>query len=410
MRTGTGKYGLRYALKASYGKVAHCSLSVDGGTRAELDLPEGTAHFVEHSIFRGTQHKSASRINSYLDRLGGELNAYTTKEEIVLHATVLKEDLRKAASLLLELACDATFPENEIETERGVVLDEIISYKDSPSDDIYDNFEHRFFEGSSLDRFILGTSESVRSISREDMERFYRRCFQPGRMALSIVAPMSEEKMEELVLKLEECYFSHYKATDESSSVTDERPVPHAFDLREDKDLHESNVVIGAPAVSIYETEERLRTVLLANILGGPASDSLLGRYIRERRGWVYGIECSYNQYRDCGLVSISLGCDRENLERCLKAVQRITGRVCENAMSERSLNACKKQLFGQLAISSDSGEAQCLSMGKSLLSFGKIWSDSLTREMIEAITPEQLRACAESIFRSERLARLIYI
>ncbi len=410
MRTGTGKYGLRYALRASYGKVAHCSLSVEGGTRAELDLPEGTAHFVEHSIFRGTAHKSSSRINSYLDRLGGELNAYTTKEEIVLHATVLKEDLRKAASLLLELACDATFPENEIETERGVVLDEIISYKDSPSDDIYDNFEHRFFEGCSLDRFILGTSESVRSISCDDLQRFYRRCFQPKRMVLSIVAPMSEEKMEELVLKLEELYFARHESAGTVPVAAGDIPSPHAFDLREDKDLHEANVVIGAPAVSIYDTQERLRTVLLANILGGPASDSLLGRYIRERRGWVYSIECSYNQYRDCGLVSISLGCDKENLERCLKAVHRITGRVCETAMSERSLSACKKQLFGQLAISSDSGEAQCLSMGKSMLSFGKIWSDSLTREMIEAITPEQLRSCAESIFRSDRLSRLIYI
>lgn len=410
MRTGTGKYGLRYALKASYGKVAHCSLSVDGGTRAELDLPEGTAHFVEHSIFRGTAHKSASRINSYLDRLGGELNAYTTKEEIVLHATVLKEDLRKAASLLIELACDATFPENEIETERGVVLDEIISYKDSPSDDIYDNFEHRFFEGCSLERFILGTSESVRSISRSDMERFYLRCFRPERMALSIVAPMSEDKMEELVLKLEELYFSGHESGTESPFAEETRPTAHAFDLREDKDLHEANAVIGAPAASIYDTQERLRTVLLANILGGPASDSLLGRYLRERRGWVYGIECAYNQYRDCGLVSISLGCDRDNLERCLKAVHRIIGRVCESAMNERSLNACKKQLFGQLAISSDSGEAQCLSMGKSMLSFGKIWSDSLTREMIEAITPEQLRSCAESIFRSGQFASLIYI
>ncbi len=410
MKTGTGKYGLRYALKASSGKVAHCSLSVDGGTRAELDMPEGTAHFVEHSIFRGTAHKSASRINSYLDRLGGELNAYTTKEEIVLHATVLKEDLRKAASLLLELACDATFPENEIETERGVVLDEIISYKDSPSDDIYDNFEHRFFEGCSLERFILGTAESVRAISRDDMERFYHRCFRPERMALSIVAPMSEDKMEELVLKLEELHFSGYESVSETLFAEESRPMAHAFDLREEKELHEANAVIGAPAASLYDTQERLRTVLLANILGGPASDSLLGRYLRERRGWVYGIECSYNQYRDCGLVSISLGCDRDNLDRCLKAVHRITDRVCESAMSERSLSTCKKQLFGQLAISSDSGEAQCLSMGKSMLSFGKIWSDSMTREMIEAVTPEQLRACAESIFRSDRLARLIYI
>ena len=137
MRSGRTEYGLKYAVKRSASKVGYCSLGVRCGTRAEAELPEGTAHLVEHTLFKGTKNRSAGRINSYLDRLGGELNAYTTKEEIVLHSTVLKEDIWKACGLLLDIATCATFPQHEVETEKGVVLDEIISYKDSPSEDIY---------------------------------------------------------------------------------------------------------------------------------------------------------------------------------------------------------------------------------------------------------------------------------
>ena len=192
---------MQYAVKGSNGKVGYCSLSIKCGTRAEGDLPEGTAHFVEHTIFKGTKRLSAARINSYLDRLGGELNAYTTKEEIVLHATVLREDIWKAVGLLLEIATEATFPEHEVETERGVILDEIISYKDSPSEDIFDNFESRFFAGSPLGRLTLGTLESVGKATVEDLKTYYRRNFIPRNMALCIVASGDEADLEKQVLK-----------------------------------------------------------------------------------------------------------------------------------------------------------------------------------------------------------------
>ena len=202
MRSGRSESGLQYAVKSSASKVGYCSLSVKCGTRAEGDLPEGTAHFVEHTLFKGTTRKSAARINSYLDRLGGELNAYTTKEEIVLHATVLREDIWKAVGLLLEIATEATFPEHEVQTERGVILDEIISYKDSPSEDIFDNFESRFFAGSPLGRLTLGTLESVGKTTVEDLKTYYRRNFIPQNMALCIVASGDEEELEKQVLKL----------------------------------------------------------------------------------------------------------------------------------------------------------------------------------------------------------------
>ena len=380
MRSGRSESGLQYAVKSSASKVGYCSLSIKCGTRAEGELPEGTAHFVEHTIFKGTRRFSAARINSYLDRLGGELNAYTTKEEIVLHATVLREDIWKAVGLLLEIATEATFPEHEVETERGVVLDEIISYKDSPSEDIFDTFESRFFEGSPLGRLTLGTVGSVSAATVDDLKTYYRRNFIPSNMALCIVASGDEEKLEKQMLALA----GKYIMPGEDQMVIpgeDQTVIPgedrvsssRLFDITEDKNNHEVNVVIGAEAPSLYGEKKRIAAVLLANILGGPASNSLLGAELREKHGWVYAIECGYSQYSDTGLMTVSLGCDKSNLKKCLKAVDRILSKVRETEMSPAALKAAKKQLLGQLAISSDSGETQCLSMGKSLLAFGKI-------------------------------------
>ncbi len=196
MKTGTTAEGVRYAVRQGGRAVGYCALTIGCGTRDEGDYPAGIAHFVEHTLFRGTRLKSAAVINSYLDRLGGELNAYTTKEEIVLHATVLKEDLRKAVKLLFELATEATFPDAAIETERGVVLDEIISYKDNPAEDVYDRFEGLLFEGHPLGTPILGTATSVRKITPEMLRRFVSEKFLPSKMVLSIVADIPEEQME----------------------------------------------------------------------------------------------------------------------------------------------------------------------------------------------------------------------
>ena len=208
MRSGTASSGLRYAVRRSASPVAWCALSIHCGTRDEAGFPGGIAHFVEHTLFRGTRRKSAAVISSYLDRLGGELNAYTTKEEIVLHATVLKEDLGKAARLLFELATEATFPDKEIETERGVVLDEIISYKDNPAEDVYDRFEELLFAGSPLQTPILGTTASVKKITPEMLRSFVREQFVPETMVFTVVADIGEAKLEKQVLKIIDHVFS----------------------------------------------------------------------------------------------------------------------------------------------------------------------------------------------------------
>ena len=422
MRSGTAPCGLRYAVRRGGSAVGYCALSLRCGTRDEDGFPNGIAHFAEHTMFRGTKRKSASVIAGYLDRLGGELNAYTTKEEIVLHATVLKEDLGKAAGLLFELATEATFPDAEIETERGVVLDEIISYKDNPAEDVYDKFEGLLFEGHPLGLPILGTTASVKRIKPEDLRRFARTFFVPDRMALTLVADIDEKVLENRVLKRVEKLFGGERGTlpgafarigsrsDAPGRVPLSPPTSLPFSKTVDKRHHEVNAVVGNRAPSLYEQEDRITAAVLCNILGGPASNSLLNKVLREKNGWVYGVECTYTQYADTGIAAITFGCDKPNLERCLKALDKILARLREEPLSERTLKAYKKQLLGQLAIASDNGEAQCLSMGKSLLAWSRIDTSAEMRARIEAVTPEALQKMAARIFDPDRLCKLIYL
>lgn len=419
MRTGTCPNGLRYAVKRSGNAVAYCALSIGAGTRDETysasgrPFPAGTAHFTEHTMFRGTLHKSASVISSYLDRLGGELNAYTTKEEIVLHATVLKEDLGKAARLLFELATQSTFLDSEIETERGVILDEIISYKDNPAEDIYDSFEGMLFKGSPLETPILGTLASVKKITPSLLQRFVAEKFIPSRMAFTVVADIDEKVLEKRVLKIASEGISKKLSLRDPVRANSYFDMPSAainFNKVIDKRNHEVNAVIGGRAPGLYDMPDRLVAAMLVNLLGGPASNSLLNAELREKKGWVYGIECSYTQYADTGVFAIAFGCDKPNLQQCLDAIHRILEKLCAKPLSDARLRACRKQLLGQLAISSESGEAQCLSMGKSLLAWGTVMSPEETRQRLSSITATDLQSMARRLFAKDNLSSLVYL
>ena len=410
MISGRADCGIRYAVKRSGSAVAYCSLGIACGTRYEQGFHSGIAHFTEHTLFKGTEHKSSSVINGYLDRLGGELNAYTTKEEIVLHATILKEDLSKASSLLMEIATEATFPDNEVNTERGVVIDEIKSYKDSPSEDVYDRFEEKLFRGHSLSMPILGTPQSVRATSAEELRRFYKEKFVPGSMVFTIVADIDEKRMEADLLRTFDKFFSGSGMVSGEMTRPESITLDNVFDEVINKRNHEANAVIGGYAPSLYEEKERIATSLMSNILGGPAMNSILNDILREKHGWVYGVESSYTQYSDTGIMAISLGCERENTEKCIDAVRREISKFQDNALTDRKLRAAKKQFLGQIAISSDNGEAQCLSMGKSLLAYGRVASAEEIKREIEAVSADMIRDMACRIFAPDRTSSLIML
>ena len=410
MISGRADCGIRYAVKRSGSAVAYCSLGIACGTRYEQGFHSGIAHFTEHTLFKGTEHKSSSVINGYLDRLGGELNAYTTKEEIVLHATILKEDLSKASSLLMEIATEATFPDNEVNTERGVVIDEIKSYKDSPSEDVYDRFEEKLFRGHSLSMPILGTPQSVRATSADELRRFYKEKFVPGSMVFTIVADIDEKRMEADLLRTFDKFFSGSGMVSGELTRPGSVTLDNVFDEVINKRNHEANAVLGGYAPSLYEEKERIATSLMSNILGGPAMNSILNDILREKHGWVYGVESSYTQYSDTGIMAISLGCERENTEKCIDAVRREISKFQDNALTDRKLRAAKKQFLGQIAISSDNGESQCLSMGKSLLAYGKVASAEEIKREIEAVSADLIRDMACRIFAPDRTSCLILL
>lgn len=410
MITGKTECGIRYAVKRSGSAVAYCSLGITCGTRSETGFHSGIAHFTEHTLFKGTAHKKSSVINGYLDKLGGELNAYTTKEEIVLHATVLKEDLMKASSLLMEIATSATFPENEVNTERGVVIDEIKSYKDNPAEDIYDRFEEKLFAGHPLTNPILGSVKSVKEITSEELRRFVKEKFVPEAMAFTIVADIDEKRMEAGLLKLVGKFFADFRPSGNGLVRPARVELCNVFDEMISRKTHEANAVVGGYAPSLYEENERLATVLLSNILAGPAMNSILNSILREKHGWVYGVESSYTQYADTGILAISLGCEKENLDKCLAAIDKEILKLQTQELTERKLNAAKKQLLGQLAISSDNGEAQCLSMGKSLLAYDKVASAEEIKREIEAVSADMIRDMACRIFAPDRTSSLIML
>lgn len=410
MISGRADCGIRYAVKRSGSAVAYCSLGIACGTRYEQGFHSGIAHFTEHTLFKGTEHKSSSVINGYLDRLGGELNAYTTKEEIVLHATILKEDLSKASSLLMEIATEATFPDNEVNTERGVVIDEIKSYKDSPSEDVYDRFEEKLFRGHSLSMPILGTPQSVRATSADELRRFYKEKFVPESMVFTIVADIDEKRMEAALLRTFDKFFSGSGMVSGELTRPESVTLDNVFDEVINKRNHEANAVIGGYAPSLYEEKERIATSLMSNILGGPAMNSILNDILREKHGWVYGVESSYTQYSDTGIMAISLGCERENTEKCIDAVRREISKLQDNTLTDRKLRAAKKQFLGQIAISSDNGESQCLSMGKSLLAYGKVASAEEIKREIEAVSADLIRDMACRIFAPDRTSSLIML
>ncbi len=430
MLEGRCACGVSYAVKRGGNAVAYCALSVRCGTRDEMGFPSGTAHFVEHTIFKGTARHNAAAINSCLDKLGGELNAYTTKEEIVLHATVLKEDLNKAGSLLFELVTCPTFPEGEVETERGVIIDEIHSYKDAPAEEIYDVFEEMLFKGHPLSGPILGTVKSVRKITPAELARFVREKFVPENMAFTVVADIPEAILAKRVEKLVAKFFGspasgasgHHisggvSGTSDGATVPS-RPADHPkadlntaqFNLTLNRRNHQVNCVIGGLAPTLYDHSERIAMVLLTNIIGGPASNSILNAILREKRGWVYAVECSYTQYADSGIIAISLGCEKENLEKCRRTIDRELAKLREAPLSAAKLRAAKKQLLGQVAIGSDNGENQCLSMGKSLMAYGHVFTDEEGKRQIEAVTATDLQALAVKYFSPSTLSTLIFV
>ena len=424
---------MKFSFKRVTSPVAVCAVSTMVGTRNEEPAYNGLAHLNEHMLFKGTEKRGAASINNILENVGGELNAYTTKEETVVHATVLKEDLRRAVELLLELLFTSTYPDKELLKEREVVYEEIISYKDSPADSIYEDFECRLFEGHPLKYPILGTRKTLSRIESSTLKEYLHKWFIPDNMAISVVADMEESQVVKIVERAlrKYCPGQHCDIIRESTlqplvagtagfstagggTAADGAtplvwtPVP-PFRIEINKKHHQAHCIIGTRAYSYTQERERLALALLANILGGPAMNARLNTVLREKNALVYTVEACFNPYSDTGLFTIYFGCDKPLVERSLRLVRKELERVIEAPLSSRALANAKKQLLGQLAIASDNSEAQCLSMGKSMMIFGYIEPMETTRSKIESLTSSELQRVAQEILAWDNLSILIY-
>ena len=409
--TKTFECGLRFAFRRTRSQVAYSALAIKSGTRNEPEGFSGIAHMTEHMLFKGTLKRTPQQISNRLEMLGGELNAYTAKEETVLYSTVLKEDTAKAVELLFELAFTSTFPQKELDKERCVVIDEINMYKDSPSECIFEEFEKMLFDTSPLSRPILGNVKSLRKIDSAALRDYVRENFRPENMCIAIVGNITPQRAEKIARQAAAKYIPDgYVPSQrpEKPSAPAELPQPPRFEREVAKKNHQINCIIGTTAYSYYDNR-RMEMVLLANLLGGPSANSRLNQKLREKNALVYAVDASFTQFADNGSLLIYFGCEKANLDKCIALVHEELALLRNKPLSERALRSARKQLLGQLAVASDNGESQALSMAKSMLVFDGILPDDEVRRRIEAITPESLQQVAASVLAEDRLSTLIF-
>ena len=383
--------------------VAHMGVMIHAGARFESKKEEGLAHFLEHCIFKGTAKRKAFDIFTDLDSVGGELNAYTNKEEICVHASFRNNHFTIASELLGDIVQNANFPEEEIQMEKEVVLDEIISYMDSPSERIFDDFESHFFKGNSLGYNILGTKKTVSKFTREDLLSYVDRYFTPSNMVISFVGRIESSELTQV---LERDFGGITRAGKEKVITELKSFVP--FKLIEKKSNFQTHTLMGGIAPSYNEPERRGMT-LLTNVLGGPALNSRLILSIREKYGYAYNIEANYTTYSDVGFWSVYMGTDKKYLNKALALIYDELKRICENKLTDNELEQAKEQLKGHIALSLDSNMELMFSLAKSVMIHGRVDSINEVYSQIDAITAHELEGIAKKSFSIDNMAELIY-
>lgn len=395
--------GLRIIHEPSASKVAYCGFAIDAGTRDEAENEQGMAHFVEHLIFKGTRKRKAWHILNRMENVGGDLNAYTNKEETVVYAAFLTEHFARAVELLTDIVFHSTFPQNEIEKETEVIIDEIQSYEDTPSELIFDDFEDMIFRNHPLGRNILGKPEQLKTFRSEDAAAFTSRFYQPSNMVFFVLGDFDFRKIVRQVGKL--------LADVPAVTVENKRTPPPLYvpeRLVVPKDTHQAHVMIGSRGYNAYD-DKRTALYLLNNILGGPGMNSRLNVSLRERRGLVYSVESNLTSYTDTGAFCIYFGTDPEDVDTCLRLTYKELKRMRDVKMTSSQLAAATKQLIGQIGVASDNNENNALGMAKTFLHYNKYESSESVFKRIEALTPEMLLEVANEMFAEEYLSTLIY-
>ncbi|MBP1613209.1 MAG: insulinase family protein [Bacteroidetes bacterium] len=395
--------GLRIIHEPSLSKVAYAGFAMDAGTRDEGDQEQGMAHFVEHLVFKGTTKRKAWHILNRMENVGGDLNAYTNKEETVVYASFLTPDLDRAIELMSDMVFHSIFPQSEIEKEREVVIDEIQSYEDNPSELIFDDYEDMIFRNHPLGHNILGNPDMLKTFRTEHLVAFVANHYQPSNVVLFVLGNFDFKK----IVHLAEKYTKDLPFTAKIETRTP--PALYVPEYRViHKDTHQAHVMIGNRGYDAHN-DKRTGLYLLNNILGGPGMNSKLNVSLRERRGLVYSVESNLTSYTDTGAFCIYFGTDPEDVDTCLKLTHKELKHMRDVKMTSSQLAIAKKQLIGQIGVASDNYENNALSMGKTFLHYNKYESSEVVFQRIESITAEELLEVANEMFAVDQLSTLIY-
>lgn len=408
--THTLPCGLRIVCAPGQTDVVYLGIAVDAGTRHELPSESGMAHFTEHMSFKGTHRRSARQVISAMESVGGELNAFTGKEETVYYCTCMAQHMSRAIDLLLDITLSSTYPQEEMTREAEVVIDEIESYNDQPSELIFDEFESLLFPGHPLGRNILGDAETLRKFRSNDMQAFAQRLYHPERMVLYVLGNVKPEQ----VLRVVEKNITRLIAQLNTLTLPTihvklpnlTRDVSH---ITRKKETHQAHVVVGAQAFGGNDPRH-LYLYFLSNMLGGPAMSSRLNLALRERNGLVYTVESNYTAYTDTGVWTVYYGCDAKDRARCRRLVLRELDKLMQHPLSQRTLDAVRRQFKGQIGISYDNFENVAIGMAKRFLHYGKTLTKEQLFERLDAITPDDLLSTAQFVFAPDKLLTLEYV
>lgn len=374
-------------------------IAVRAGSADERPGEEGLAHFVEHTIFKGTRKRSSWHIINRMEAVGGELNAYTTKEETVIYSIFPSGNAPRAIELIADLAINSQFPDRELDKEREVVIDEINSYRDQPSEAIFDDFEDMTLAGSRLGHNILGTPGSVRALTGADCRAFMARNYRRENIVAFYCGPQSAEHIASQVCRHFAALPGGNKEGDAVHEVPDTSPVSRTECL----EIHQTHVVLGARVPGLL-TEGRHAVSLFANIIGGPGMNSLLNIELRERRGLVYSVEASTAMFTGCGLLAVYFGCDPEDLGRCLELCRKVFCQLADGGFSPRKLEKARKQYLGQLAIASENSENRIMAAARATLFRGHPGSPEQTAAAISAVTVDDIARTAHAMCEASSL------
>lgn len=397
------KNGLRILHRPAPGEIVHCALLIDAGTRDEPENSEGLAHFIEHVLFKGTIRFRPLQVISRLDAVGGELNAWTTKEEICLYTSSAKQHLARAVDLLAEILQHSTFDAGELEKEKEVIAEEIRMYLDSPSENILDEFESRVFRKHPLGRNILGTEKSLRGLKRSDVQAFVREHFTASRIVFCTTGDVPFTQ----IIQLAEKHFSELPA----GHTTRRRQKYRHYKAHTGhivRDVHQAHCVLGGIAPDTFDPKRTAATMLL-NLLGGPAMNSRLNIAIRERSGLAYSVEAQYNCWSDNGLFHIYFGTDLKQLDRCRTIVDRELKKLREKPLSPAQLRAAQKQLQGQIALAQDGKFNVIMAYARSILLHNRIIGPEEIYRRIEAVDSKSLQSLANELFDPKQMSGLSY-